>query len=204
FIVDLRNAGDFSAGHIAGAINFLPGTGLADQIKKAGAENTTNIVIVNKGENVFEAAEAANDIIAAGFVNAKYLRGGITDWRNEGYTLVSGGNSPGDQSKIKKITVEKLASELSGGDELVQFIDIRDKEKFNQGHIPRSINLPLPHLESNQKAISPVKKAVVYGENEEEASKAAVILFDLNFFNVYVLDGGLASWKNNNGKIVSD
>ena len=106
--------------------------------------------------------------------------------------------------QIKKITVEKLASELSGGDELVQFIDIRDKEKFNQGHIPRSINLPLPHLEANQKAISPVKKAVVYGENEEEASKAAVILFDLNFFNVYVLDGGLASWKNNNGKIVSD
>lgn len=204
FFVDLRNAGEFSAGHLAGATNFPSGTNLADQIKKTGIEKTADIIIMNKGDNVFEAAKATNEIIAAGFVNAKYLRGGISDWRNEGYTLVSEGKSPGDQSKIKKINVEKIASELSGGYELIQFVDVREKEKFDSGHIPKAINLPLSLLEKDQKEISSAKEVVVYGENEEEANKAAVILFDLNFFNVYVLDGGLDAWKKADGKIVSN
>lgn len=201
FLVDLRSAEEFSAGHLAGAVNFPSGTGLASQIGKTGAGKTADVIIINEGDDVFEAAKATNEIIAAGFVNAKYLRGGISNLRAEGYTLVSGGKSPGDQSKIKKITVEKVASDLSGGDDLVQFVDVREKEKFDAGHIPKAVNLPPSLIEKDQKAISSAKEVIVYGETEEEANKAAVILFDLNFFNIYVLDGGLDAWKKADGKI---
>ncbi|MDD5489178.1 MAG: rhodanese-like domain-containing protein [Candidatus Moranbacteria bacterium] len=201
FLIDLRSPGEFSAGHLAGSVNFPSGTNLASQIGKTGAEKTANVIIMNEGTDVFQTAKAANEVIAAGFVNAKYLRGGLADWRNAGYTLVSEGKSPGDQNKIKKITVEKIASDLSGGDGLIQFIDVRENEQFGSGHIPKAVNLPLSVIEKDQKAISPAKEVIVYGGNEDEANKAAVILFDLNFFNVYVLDGGLDAWKKADGKI---
>ena len=204
FLFDLRSSSEFSEGHLAGAINFPPGKNLVDEVQKAGLEKTADIIVINKGEDVFEMARVTNELIAAGFVNAKYLRGGINDWQKMGYSLVSEGKSPEDQSKIKKITVEKIATELETGDNLIQFIDVREKEKFTAGHIPKAINLPLSSLEKDQKDVSSAKKVIVYGENEEETNKAAVILFDLNFFNVYVLDGGLEEWQKNDGKIVTD
>lgn len=201
FLVDLRNTDEFSKGHLAGATNFPAGANLGEQLKASGVEKTASIVVVNEGDNVFETAKATNELVSAGFVNAKYLRGGITDWRDEGYTLISEGKSPIDQNKIKKISIEKIASDLSGGDELIQFIDVRDEGKFRAGHIPRAVSLPLSSLEKDQSAVSPVKKVIIYGEGNEEANQAAVILFDLNFFNVYVLDGGLTVWENADGKI---
>lgn len=201
FVVDLRSADEFSRGHIAGAINFPFGKDLEKKFGTLGAEKTASIIALNEGDDVLETAKAANSLVSAGFVNAKYLRGGISDWRNEGYTLVSEGKSPGDESKIKKITVEKIASDLAGGDELVQFVDLREKEKFESGHIPKAVNLPLSLLEKDQKSISPAKKVIAYGENEEAANKAAVILFDLNFFNIFVMDGGLDAWKKAGGKL---
>ncbi len=204
FLLDLRSSSEFSEGHLVGAINFPPGKNLIDELQKAGLEETADVIIMNKGEDVFEMARVTNELIAAGFINAKYLRGGINDWKKMGYPLISEGKSPVDQSKIKKITVEKIASELEIGDDFIQFVDVREKEKFASGHIPKAINLPLSSLEKDQKAISSVKKVIVYGENEEEANKAAVILFDLNFFNVYVLDGGLEEWQKNDGKIVTN
>jgi rhodanese-related sulfurtransferase len=201
FIVDLRSADEFSRGHIAGAVNLPSGTEIERQLGALGAEKTASIIVLNEGDDVIETAKATNNLLSAGFINAKYLRGGISDWQSEGHTLVSEGKSPGDESKIKKITVEKIASDLAGGDELVQFVDVRGKEKFDSGHIPRAVNLPLSFLESDQKAISPAKKVIVYGENEEDANRAAVILFDLNFFNIFVLDGGLDAWKKADGKL---
>ena len=201
FLVDLRNADEFSKGHLAGALNFPSETNLEDKLKAFGIEKTTSIIIMNEGDNVFETAKLTNNLISAGFINTKYLRGGISDWRNQGYTLISEGKSSSDQSKIKKISVEKIADELSRGDELIQFVDVRTKKEFETGHIPRALNLPLSNLEKDPSGISPVKKVIVYGENEKEAHQAAVALFDLNFFNVYILDGGLDSWKKADGKI---
>lgn len=199
-IFDLREAGEFSKGHLAGAMNFPSGAGLTERIAELGIEKTANLFVMNEGNNVFETAAAANALISAGYINTKYLRGGVSDLRAGGYTLVSDGKSPGDQSKIKKITVEKIAAELSSGDELIQFLDVRSQAMFDSGHIPKAMNLPLSLIEKDQKGISPGKKVIVYGGTEEEASRAAVILFDLNFFNIFVLDGGLEAWKKADGK----
>ncbi len=204
FVIDLRSSDEFSRGHIAGAINVPSGKDLASQLGLLGAEKTSLLVVLNSGDDVLETAKITNVLVSGGFVNAKYLRGGISDWKKEGYTLISGGKSPEDQNKIKKISVAKIAEELSGGDEMVQFVDVREKSKFSLGHIPKAINLPLSTLEKDHEDISLVKKVIVYEEDEEMANKAAVILFDLNFFNVFVLDGGLSSWRENDGKLVAD
>jgi 3-mercaptopyruvate sulfurtransferase SseA len=56
-------------------------------------------------------------------------------------------------------------------------------------------------LEFDQKGISRTSKIIIYGDNQEQASNAAATLFDLNYLNAYVLEGGLDAWKAAGGQL---
>ena len=146
-------------------------------------------------------AQKTNELIAAGFPNAKYLQDGITAWRNQGFPLVSSSSSDENANKVKKISVGELAQDLNAGGDIVQFLDIRSASDFQTSHIAGALSVPFTELEKNQDGISKVKKVVVYSGNEDEAKKAVVTLFDLNFFNAYFLEGGFDAWKTAGGKV---
>jgi rhodanese-related sulfurtransferase len=200
FIFDLRGESDFSREHIAASSNFSLESLNEKAIGSAGAGKTSDIVIVNQRENVFEAAKKVNELAVNGFPNSKYLQGGINAWKNRGYPLISSGGGNVDGSKLKKIEAERLVGGAGVGSGTIQFLDVRGKDSFSQGHIPGAINIPFSDLEKKQGEISPVKKVVVYGNDENEAGRAAITLFDLNFFNAFVLEGGLEGWKKTGGK----
>lgn len=199
FIIDMRSAGDFEKGHIVASENSSAEKINSEKLKSSGADKTSNITLANQGENIYEMAQKTNELIAAGFSNAKYLQGGITAWQNQGFPLISSSSSDENANKIKKRSIENLAQDLSMGGDVVQFLDVRSKENFQIGHIAGAQNAPFAELEKNKDNISAVKKVVIYGENEDEAKRAAVTLFDLNFYNAYVLDGGLDAWKTAGG-----
>jgi len=202
-LFDISSADDFMKGHLAMSENVPDGSLNLQKLNSSQAEKTSVIVLINQGDDVYEAAQKTNELVAESYVNAKYLQGGISTWKNQGYPLVSSDVSGGQEGKIKKINISDLAGDLSAGTELVQFVDVRSQEAFGKGHILGALGVPLYDLEKNQDKISSMKKVVVYGDGEDEASRAAVILFDLNFFNVYVLEGGLEAWQNAGGQIVA-
>jgi rhodanese-related sulfurtransferase len=200
FVFDLRSERDFGLGHIATSLNLSPEFLNIKAVNSAGADKTSNIVITNQGENVLEAAKKVNEMTEAGFSNTKYLQGGINAWKNKGYLLISSGGGDADESKIKKVDIKQLMGDASATSDTVQFLDAREERSFSEEHISGAINIPFSVLEKNQKEISPVKRVVVYGEDENEARRAAITLFDLNFFNVFVLEGGFKEWKQLGGK----
>lgn len=200
-IFDLRGRDEFEKNHLAGSLNVASGELDAEKLKSLGAEKTSPIVILNQGDDAFEMAGKINELVSAGYANAKYLQGGISDWQAEAYPVVSGGKSPLDDKKIKKIGMDELSEVLSGGPDVVQFVDLRSAEKFKAGHVPGALNLPFSELEKNRNSISAARKVVVYSENEDESFAAAAALFDLNFFNIFVLSGGLEVWTAGGGKI---
>lgn len=200
-IFDLRGADEFGKEHLTGSENILPEDLNAGKIKSLGIPKTSSIIILNGGEDTLETARKTNELVSAGFANAKYLQGGISDWKSEGYPLVSGGNSPLDEGKIKKISLDELADLLSADTEAVQFVDVRDAADFNAGHIFGAENVPAPEIEKKSASISLIKRVVLYGNSEEQAKRAAATLFDLNFFNIFVFSGGLEEWKNAGGKM---
>lgn len=199
-IVDLRDPADFSKGHIATSINIPIESFGASLFSEKNIGKTADIVLLNQGEEVFEVARKTNELISSGYPNAKYLEGGMSAWQDQGYTLVSGGGSELDKNKIKTIRVENLKNDLLEGRE-VQFVDLRSEKEFRAGHIPGAVNIQFSEIEKRAKEISSVQKVVAYDSGEDEAQKAAATLFDLNFFNVYVLFGGLDTWKAADGKI---
>jgi len=201
FIFDLRDDIDFNRGHIEASVNISSDSLNSKALGSSGADKTSDIVITNEGEDVFGVAKKVNDLVANGFSNTKYLQGGISAWKNKGYLLVSSGGGEADESKIKKVSASQLISAGGSGSDSIQFIDVRDKQVFSTGHIPSAINIPLSELEKDQDKISPVKKVIVYGKDEDEAKRSAITLFDLSFFNAYVLEGGLDEWKKSGGKM---
>jgi rhodanese-related sulfurtransferase len=201
FVIDMRSASDFEKGHIAASENAAAETINGEKLKLLEADKTSSIILANQGEDVYEMAKKTNNLIATGFSNTKYLQDGISAWQNQGYPLVSSSISEENSNKIKKINVENLIQALVAGEDVVQFLDVRNKEDFEKGHIKGALALSLAELEKNKDKISAVKKVVVYGGNEDEAKKAAITLFDLNFFNAYILEGGFDAWKTAGGKV---
>ncbi|MFA6285117.1 MAG: rhodanese-like domain-containing protein [Parcubacteria group bacterium] len=203
FLADISSSDEFNRGHIATAVNVQ-----ADKLDKSffvalGADRTSNILIVNQGDNLTDLATVVNKIVSDGFVNAKYLRGGIPGWQEKGYPLVSSGGSGEDSAKVKNITIDEIKKDAEITPALLQFLDVRSKNDFAKEHIVGAINLSLSELETRKSEIPVLKKTIIYGSNENDGFQAAAVLFDLNFFNVYKMNGGIEDWKAAGGKVTS-
>ncbi len=79
-------------------------------------------------------------------------------------------------------------------------VDIRSQDEFRKGHIEQSLNLPLDTLESNLKKLNKYrgKPLILVCQTGMRAGKAAGILKKNQFEELYVLDGGVASWHKEN------
>lgn len=200
-VLDLRPPGDFENGHIVASANMEAGKINGDELESFGADKTSDIVLANEGENFFEVAKIINQLVAAGYSNAKYLAGGISAWRDRGFLLVSSRKSEINKEKVREMSVQEIKDELERGYDIIQVVDIRSKDEFSREHIVGAINISLSDLEKKSQNISTIKKVVVYGANTDDEFQAVSILFDLNFFNAYKLNGGISGWKVVGGKV---
>jgi hydroxyacylglutathione hydrolase len=194
-LADISSPDEFSRGHIATSVNVQSDKMDKDFFVALGADRTADIFIVNQGDNLADIATKVNEIISDGFVNAKYLRGGIPGWREKSYPLVSFGGSDEDSAKVKKITIDEIKKDAQITPDILQFLDVRENNNFAKEHIVGAINIPFSELETRKNEIPALKKIIVYGSNEIDGFRAAAGLFDLNFFNIYQMDGGIEQWK---------
>ena len=201
YIFDVRSLSDFERGHIETSKNVGSDKLKKDYLEKLGAEKTSDIVLVGSGDDLATLAPLANQLVAAGYSNAKYLQGGLPDWQKSGYYLISSGGMESDNQKVKKITIDELKKETETNPDMLQFLDVREKDIFAKEHIIQAMNIPLSELETRKNEIPAAKKIIVCGANESESFQAAVILFDLNFWNAYILDGDMAAWKSAGGNV---
>lgn len=87
----------------------------------------------------------------------------------------------------------------------INLFDLRDEDAFAAGHIPYAASVPLNELGSRMREALDSGfsymhvEIIVYGDTEEDGVKAAGILNELGFTNVYRLES-LEKWT---GKLVS-
>ncbi|MDC9724681.1 MAG: rhodanese-like domain-containing protein [Gammaproteobacteria bacterium] len=75
------------------------------------------------------------------------------------------------------------------------FLDVREKSEFAKEHIAESVNIPLAKLaedSSLKDASQPIILICVSGQRSRTAAKQ---LHSKGFSDVYVLSGGLNTWK---------
>ncbi|WP_148252420.1 rhodanese-like domain-containing protein [Aidingimonas lacisalsi] len=84
-VIDIRDAGDFKAGHIAGAKN-IPQSQLDNRLDKLEKFKETPVIVVCKHGQASGAAQAK--LTKAGFSRAFKLKGGMAQWQADSLPVV--------------------------------------------------------------------------------------------------------------------
>lgn len=79
-------------------------------------------------------------------------------------------------------------------------VDVREAAEFQQGHIPKSMNLPLSVLDARVQDFErfKTKPVVLCCQSGNRSAKAAVALRKHGFNIVYNLSGGMTAWHGDN------
>jgi sulfur-carrier protein adenylyltransferase/sulfurtransferase len=99
------------------------------------------------------------------------------------------------KSEIEEIDVPR-AAELRESDSPI-FVDVRDRNEWDEGHIPGAVHVPRGNLESRIEAAVPGRDAelIVYCASGARSAFAAKALGELGYEHASSLAGGFDQWK---------
>jgi molybdopterin/thiamine biosynthesis adenylyltransferase/rhodanese-related sulfurtransferase len=91
------------------------------------------------------------------------------------------------------------AQELLTGDDAPALVDVREREEWDEGHIPDAIHIPRGYLESRIEAAVPDRSrpVILYCASGNRSVFAARALEELGYEQPSSLAGGFADWKRN-------
>lgn len=89
--------------------------------------------------------------------------------------------------EVRNEFIRQIADEASS-----VVVDIRTGEEFKEGHIEKSVNIPLDVLEESSRLLKDYQYIIVVCRSGQRSEKAKTILTLQGFTNVY--DGG--AWQN--------
>ena len=182
-ILDVRDAADFGAGHVPGALNI----GLGGQFASwAGSliPMTAPIVIVANSEEKIE--EAQLRLARVGLENIQgYLAGGIEAWKKAGREL----------EHVPQISVAELKALIEARPEL-QIIDVRRPAEYEGGHAPRAASAQLAKLRDTLPTLKlkPNAQTAVICAGGYRSSAGTSILQQAGFTNLLNVTGGTKAW----------
>jgi rhodanese-related sulfurtransferase len=103
-------------------------------------------------------------------------------------------------SMCRKVNAGELKALISKNGTLT-IIDVRPNMEYKMGHICGSAAVPVDSIEEKIQGLDPERLIVVYGgaPGSAEGAVAADKLRTLGFRNVFVLDGGVSTWRNMGG-----
>jgi sulfur-carrier protein adenylyltransferase/sulfurtransferase len=94
-----------------------------------------------------------------------------------------------DASRAREIIEEESSS----------IVDVRERDEWDEGHIPGAVHVPRGHLESRIEQAAPDKSrpVVVYCASGNRSAFATKTLEELGYQRVMSLAGGFTDWKRN-------
>ena len=102
-------------------------------------------------------------------------------------------------SKVKSEIDEIDSSQARERLEDALFVDIREQDEWDEGHIPGALHIPRGNLESRIEGLVPDhdRELVVYCAGGSRSAFGAKSLGELGYTNVVSLAGGYTDWKRN-------
>ena len=220
YIVSIRSADDFDAGHIPGAVNYAFG----------------DLSTVPKGKEVliycYTGQSASFGAVVLGILgyDVQNLLHGMASWTtdpdiyktrfnpstdqgdhkvettaNEGgnytYPTLENTTSTSESEIVKAavatvspkyITNADLNTKITDGEEMT-VLSVRSAEHYATGHIPGAINIGLDNLVDNLYRLNPDAPVYVYCYTGHSSAQAAALLQMLGY-DAYSLKYGMCSW----------
>lgn len=100
-----------------------------------------------------------------------------------------------ERHALEPVGIEELKTRLENDE--VTLIDVRPREEYEQGHIPKAVSFPLKDLKSDTKGLLPGKEIVAYCRGPYCVLAAdAVKLLSEKGFKVTLLKSDVNSWQS--------
>lgn len=182
FLLDVRSAAEFGAGHLPGSVNI----GLGGQFASwAGSMIPLGQPIVLIVAYDAQIAEAVTRLARVGHENVGgFLAGGIEAWRAAGMPVAN----------IAQITVDEL-DQLRKDDATLQVLDVRRPAEYRAGHVPEAISSPLDSaVVAGAAAFDPALPTAVICAGGYRSSVAASYLEAAGFRHLLNVTGGTNAW----------
>jgi len=200
-LLDIREHGEYSLGHIPGA-SAIPRGDLEFQILRIIPDrDITTVLYCDDGQR---SELAAVTLTALGYRRVSILNGGLKAWRAAGFPLDEGIKTRGKETAerlavetgVRELSIRELLQRQEKG-ELVYIIDTRPPEEFRLGHIPGSFNVPGGQLLLDAEFITVVKNATIVTccAGRTRAVMGAYLLRQMGLPNVYALVNGVLAWS---------
>jgi len=190
-LLDIRTPDEYQLEHILNSTN----TNISYSLSDFDPEKTT--VIIGNSDTQKDSEIFLEKLKKEKFKDVLILSGGFSAWKKSGGNTISIGNpnSFSDQSKVRYISPEDLKKIFNDKGYPRYILDIRPIDSFSKEHLPEAINIPLDELEKTTEKIPVEKEIFVYGDTNLQGFQGGVRLFDLGFFSVKILSGGIEEWK---------
>ena len=100
-------------------------------------------------------------------------------------------------ARVPFISLDQLAAAVTGRDNDLIVLDVREREQFGSAHVPGALHLPRGQLELrvNDMLPDPTRRIVTVCEHGSISTLAAATLRTLGFTRVMALDGGMRAWR---------
>jgi len=105
------------------------------------------------------------------------------------------------KQQIVQVTPEQVR-EMQAHNEAVVYLDVREPNEWNLGHLPRAIHLPRGNLEGKVEGlIDRNQKVVVYCARGNRSALAALTMKQMGYDNVSSMAQGIQGWADIDGEI---
>ena len=178
-VIDARDAQEFAAGHLRGAINVPVDGRMAETVGMVIDPDTEVVLMAPEGEE----QDAAIRLVRIGF---DHTVGHVRDV--EGYLLAH-------QDRVEQASrLTPYQVELFGRTLDLQVVDIRNEGELAEGRIPGSVHIPLAELARRKGELDLARPTVVYCAGGWRSSVGASLLRAAGFIDVSDILGGYAGW----------
>jgi rhodanese-related sulfurtransferase len=195
YLMDVRTAEEYAAGHIPG-FRWTPG-GQAVQATDNYVAITGGTILFVDDDNV-RASMTAQWFRQMGHPNVFVLDGGISAWRTAALALETGPDheTPAGiedaRTRVEAVSPDVLATHPEADRPAVIFVGT--SEEFARGHVPGSHWVPRGWLEPRIGDVAPKGSRVVVTCTDGIPSTLAAATLRDSGYDASVLQGGLATW----------
>jgi len=105
------------------------------------------------------------------------------------------------KTRIREVT-PKQVQEMQARKESAVYLDVREPNEWNLGHLPGAVHLPRGVLETKIEATVPRdRKVVIYCAGGNSSALAADTLQQMGYGDVVSMSGGFTQWAQSGGDV---
>lgn len=201
-VLDLRSLGEYSDGHVAGALP-LPGGQSIQRTDEFLPAPGRHVVLYDSGD--IRAHLAGYWLKRMGFPRVSVLTGGIDRWREEGRPLETGRHAKPaipNETRLREtadfVDPVAMADLLRNGQVAAApvVLDVRTSRDYRNGHVPGAKWAPRGWIEEAAKPWLKDKTPVILvGQDDSQALLTAGQLQALGHAEILMLSGGMKAWR---------